>query len=183
MLPAMARASVPAPTRRLRFRPFTREDRPLVLRTFEDPAARRFYPDAGTEGWADRWVDRQIKRYAEEGHGLWVVERIEDGECVGDCGLTWQRLGEERVLEVGYHLIAAHRGRGHATEAARACVDHAFRVLGAESVTSLVDLENLASQAVAARVHAGRRPEPVLHAGFPHQVYETRRSEWRATPR
>lgn len=165
---------LPGPTERLRFRAFTRADGALVEAMFADDEARRFFPDVVS----DAWITRQLERYAEDGHGFWVLERLADGRAIGDCGVTWQRAGDERVLEVGYHLAAAARGRGFATDAARACLDHAFRIRGTPFVASLIDVENLASQAVARRIHAGRRESPVEHAGFPHWVFETRRSEW-----
>src|ERR1035438_893129 len=46
-------------------------------------------------------------------------------------------------LEVGYHLRRDQWGHGYATEAARACMDYAFRELAAVKVVSLIRPENL----------------------------------------
>lgn len=146
-------SEVPPPTERLRFRRFRKGDAPKVLEMLADEYAQRFFSFVGDLDEAGRWVERQIDRYREDGHGFWVVERASDGAFVGDCGVAWQQSSEGRVLEVGYHLLASERGKGYATEAARACLDHAFRALGAERVVSMVALDNTASSAVAERIH------------------------------
>ena len=55
------------------------------------------------------------------------------------------------MLEVGYHFRRDHWGHGYATEAARACMEYAFRQLAAEKVVSLILPENLPSRRVAER--------------------------------
>jgi ribosomal-protein-alanine N-acetyltransferase len=52
--------------------------------------------------------------------------------------------------EVGlfYHLHAEHRGRGYATEAARALVDFAFGPLRLYRIVATTERDNVASQAV-----------------------------------
>ncbi|PYT12806.1 MAG: GNAT family N-acetyltransferase [Acidobacteria bacterium] len=56
------------------------------------------------------------------------------GEAVGGIGLTLKNDIWRRSAEIGYWLREEHWGRGIATEAARAMVDHAFAAL---SITRL----------------------------------------------
>lgn len=65
----------------------------------------RFYPAPKSRAQAQSWIDWNAQNYAVHGFGLWVVE-THDGEFVGDCGLTWQTVGGERHVEVGYHVRA-----------------------------------------------------------------------------
>jgi RimJ/RimL family protein N-acetyltransferase len=74
------------------------------------------------------------------------------------------------MIEVGYHLRRDHWGQGFATEAARACMDYAFRKLGAERVVSLIRAENTPSRRVAERNGMGIEKE-VMHCGLPHLLY------------
>jgi RimJ/RimL family protein N-acetyltransferase len=148
---------VPEPTTRIRFRPYSRDDAGAVLEMFTDADARRFYPDLGEAEAARRWIDWNLHHYATHGLGLWVVEHHDDGRFLGDCGLTYQSVQGVRWLEVGYHLSRQHRGRGYASEAARACVTHAFARVNAHRVCSIVDPENMASIRVASRIHTASR--------------------------
>src|SRR5688500_17061350 len=57
-------------------------------------------------------------------HGFAMVHR-ESGVMVGSCGYNGPP-GPEAVVEIAYMVDPAHQGRGYATEAARALVEHAF---------------------------------------------------------
>lgn len=148
--------AVPQPTRRLRFRPYLDSDESLVRDLFADAEARRFYSSMSTSDSHRNWILWNQESYRDRGFGLWVIETIDDGEVVGDCGLTVQSLNGSEALEVGYHVLAGRRGQGYATEAAVACREHAFRQLEASWVCSIVDPRNTASIAVAERIHASR---------------------------
>lgn len=149
----MAQA-LPAPTARIRFRPYRRADAEAVAEMFDDPQARRFYPDMTDPGRAAQWIQWNMDNYANHGFGLWVTEHVVTGAFLGDCGLTYQPVEGEQLLEVGYHLHAQYRGQGYATEAGRASIAHSFGELDAPLVCSIVDPDNTQSLAVAARLHA-----------------------------
>ncbi len=167
---------IPPDTERLRFREFLATDVDDLREVFRDPYARRFFPRMQQEDAAQEFIARQLERYREHGHGLWVLERLTDGAFVGDCGLTYQPAGAGEVLEVGYHVAAPYRRCRFATEAAIACRDHAFLGLTAECVASIVDPDNDASRAVAERVHRGMRW--FERDGVTLCLYLTERSVW-----
>lgn len=149
--------AIPGPTPRIRFRRYRSEDAGPVWKMFADPEARRFYPDMGEPGRAEGWIDWNLDNYATHGFGLWVIEHRDEGLFLGDCGLTYQPVEGKQWLEVGYHLQEQHRGKGYATEAARACIAYAFDHLAAPSVCSIVDPENTASIRVASQLHTSHR--------------------------
>jgi RimJ/RimL family protein N-acetyltransferase len=68
-----------------------------------------------------------------------------DGEIVGGCGLSLQGGGDP---EIGYWLGLPYWGRGYATEAAHALVDHAFGTLAFERLTGGARVSNPASRRV-----------------------------------
>lgn len=164
-------------TERLRLREFDRSDIDDVREMLADDEARRIFarvvrmPD-----YAERWVAHNLERYAEDGHGLWAIETRTDGTFAGDCGLTYQQVGDGRLLEVGYHLTLAARGKGYATEAAASCLRYAFEQLGATRVVSIVAVDNPASARVAGRIHA-RREEGLERFGRPIVLYSTERAD------
>lgn len=149
--------SIPPPTARVRFRPYRPDDADAVAVVFDDDQARRFYPAMGQPGAAARWIQSNLAGYQTAGFGLWVIEHRDTGEFLGDCGLTLQPVDGRRLVEVGYHLTAAHRGRGYATEAGRACITYALHHLGVPLVCSIVDPANTPSIGVASRLHPHRR--------------------------
>ncbi len=139
--------SVPEPTERLRFRPMVRADVDAVTALLVDFDPMRGDRPPSTGDDAVRWIEWQERNYAEHGFGLWVLETHE-GTFVGDCGLTVQDVEGTPHVEVGYHLLSEHRGRGYAIEAARAVRDHAASH-GVEHLVALIRPDNTASQRVA----------------------------------
>ena len=147
---------IPGPTDRLRFREYTPEDLDLVSDLFSDDQARRFYPTMDEEDRQRSWIEWNLANYLDHGFGLWVVELLDGAATLGDCGLTFQDVAGKEMVEVGYHLVEEHRGRGYATEAAAACLDYAFEVVRVETVCSIVDPLNEPSISVATRIHDQR---------------------------
>jgi len=141
-------------TNRLWLRRFVRSDSPFVASMFEDDAARRFYPAMHVPANAERWVQRNLDTYERDGFGLWVIVFKQGGALAGDAGLMRQSIEGREEIEVGYHLHAAWRGRGIATEAARACMDRGFANLDCPRIVSMVHPENSASHAVCTRIHS-----------------------------
>jgi RimJ/RimL family protein N-acetyltransferase len=147
---------MPGPTDRLRFREYTPQDLNLVSDLFSDGQARQFYSTMDDEARHRSWIDWNLANYRDHGFGLWVIELLDGRAQLGDCGLTFQDVAGNKMLEIGYHLVEEYRGRGYATESAAACRDYAFDVVGVEDVCSIVDPRNEPSISVAARIHDAR---------------------------
>lgn len=147
----------PPPTERVRFREYQLDDLAAVVAMFDDPEARQWYPTHAEPDRARQWIESNLDSYATHGFGLWVIEDRSSGIFLGDCGLTYQTVEGEQLLEVGYHLQELRRGFGYASEAAQACLAFALEVLDVELVCSIVDPENVASIAVAGSVHEQQR--------------------------
>jgi RimJ/RimL family protein N-acetyltransferase len=104
------------------------------------------------------------------------------GDLIGICGfipVVWAARDRALVstcddpgagleLEVGYALGSAHRGRGYATEALEALIDHAFGVLGVRRLVAGTGRENAGSIALLQRV--GMRTFPNPRAGWPEVI-------------
>jgi RimJ/RimL family protein N-acetyltransferase len=84
------------------------------------------------------------------GYGMFAIELKATGELVGRAGFLdppgWPGF------EVGWVLGRRHWGKGYAVEAARPCVDYAFRVLERSRVISLIRPDNHRSIRVAERL-------------------------------
>lgn len=156
------RRLLPEPTTRLRFREMDVGDLDDMASMLGDPEVMAFYPAPKTRDETADWIARNRRRYAEDGHGLWIIE-THDGEFVGDCGITWQSANGRPLLEVGYQVRAAMQRRGYATEAASACVDLVRRELAPTLLTAIIHPENEASLGVARRLGMTRIEDDRAH--------------------
>jgi [ribosomal protein S5]-alanine N-acetyltransferase len=166
----MAMSKVIITTERLKLREIMPADHADLLAIWGDAETMRFYPAPLDEGGVREWIERNLKRYEQHGHGLWAMILRDEERLIGDCGLTYQDVEGVAELEVGYHLNKAYWGRGLATEAARACMDYAFNQLGCRRLTSLIRLENLPSRRVAER-NGLRIEKEIMRSGYRHYVY------------
>jgi RimJ/RimL family protein N-acetyltransferase len=60
-------------TSRLMLREFTPEDAEPLALVLSDPETMRFYPAPLDRAEVDLWISRNLRRYREDGHGLWAM--------------------------------------------------------------------------------------------------------------
>ena len=139
-------------TERLRFRRLRAEDVEWWMAYVSSAEAIRFMPfTLGSRSDAALMIQRSLDRYAQDGSGLHAIVLRDTNEPVGQCGLLTQEVDGAQELEIGYHLLPFHWGHGYATEAAIAARRFAEEHRITTSVISLIDAENMPSQAVALR--------------------------------
>jgi [ribosomal protein S5]-alanine N-acetyltransferase len=139
-------------TNRLLLREFVPGDIDALAAVISDPETMRFYPESLDCAGVESWIERNRRRYQDDGHGLWAMVLKSNGEVVGDCGLTRQTVDEVDEIEIGYHVRRDLWGRGLAPEAAGACREYGFEHLGAKRLISLIRPENLPSRRVAEKI-------------------------------
>lgn len=161
-------------TERLRLRRYRPDDLDELAPILGDPETMRYYPHPYSEEESLAWINRNIDRYRADGFGLWVIEWKETGEFLGNCGPVRQIVDDRDEIELGWLVKKTHWGRGLASEAAAACRDHAFGVLGIDRLISMVRPENTASCRVAQKIGMAIEREVVWH-GVLHRVYATDR--------
>ena len=84
----------------------------------------------GSRGAAQALIRRIESGWPPQG-GIWVVEWRDRPGFLGWCGVI--PLEDSGLIELGYRYVRAAWGRGVATEAAQAVLDHGFRVLAHRS--------------------------------------------------
>ena len=138
-------------TDRLVLRTWTLDDASDALRIWGDAEVMRFvgapFPDVGV---ARRALERAIAVQEEHGVCLWAVVEKAGRRIVGCSGFHLYEGGP--ALELAFHFVPEYWGRGYATEAARACLRHAFERLHAPKVVATVHPENVASRRVLEKV-------------------------------
>lgn len=96
-----------------------------------------------------KWFDRVQNRYENQLGGMNALIEKSTGKLVGQTGLLIQTIDGVEELEIGYSLLAAHRGKGFAIEAAQKCKQVAIERQAADSLISVIIPENVTSIAVA----------------------------------
>lgn len=149
----MDRLAIPTlETARLRLRPWRESDLDPYLELTSDPEAMRHLGAGEVMDRELTWrnIALILGHWAIRGFGFWAVEEKAGGAFVGRVGL-WYPEGWP-AMEVGWALLRRHWGKGYATEAGRASLDHAWTVVGAQHVVSLIFPGNSRSAAVAERI-------------------------------
>ena len=141
-------------TSRLILRRFTPEDAADNYRIYTDPENMRFMGRRPDSVEFERYHIRKhiADYYDRHGFGLWALVLKEDGRLIGRCGLLYQQVEGTREAEVSYLVDRHYRGRGLATEAARAAVKLGFGRYGFPRIVALIHPENVASARVAEKL-------------------------------
>lgn len=101
-----------------------------------------------------RFIERSLELRESGGFALSAVIRREGGDLIGWAGLSIPFFLPEVLpaVEVGWRLGEQYRGRGFATEAGEAWVEHGFEHHALAEILSIYDPENIASGAVMRRL-------------------------------
>lgn len=156
----------------------TGNDLPALRKILQDEEVMYAYEHAFSDEEVINWFENQQRRYKEDGFGLWAAVLKESGEMIGQCGITYQNFGTERVPETGYLFQKKFWHSGYASEAAQACNRYAFDVLGIAEIYSIIRDNNLPSRKVAERNGmeiCGSITKHYYGIDMPHIVYRLQR--------
>lgn len=140
-------------TERLLLRPFAPDDLDAVAAYLGDPETMAHMGGARPRDWAGAFLDWQRERCLENGYGIWAMVERATGRVIGDAGI--QELGGPPAIaghRLRYMLERRTWGQGLATEAARATVDFAFRLLRLDEVKAITHPAHRASQHVLSKI-------------------------------
>ena len=139
-------------TERLVIRPWTPEDRAAFLTMAHDREVMRYVH--GGEPYSDPEVDaffaRQSAHLANHDVCMGALVEKASGRVIGVAGT--QPLGTTGDFEIGWWLAREVWGRGYATEAGRAAMEHVLYTLQHPRVRAIIDPGNAASVAVVTRL-------------------------------
>jgi RimJ/RimL family protein N-acetyltransferase len=139
-------------TARLRLRRLRPSDAGMMVALDSDPDVMRYVGSPPGPRAQDETVDR-VTRWIQADHGAagwWIIESRDDGAFHGLGLLLPMPEGDD--VEVGYRLARASWGRGIATEAAAALIEHAFAALALPRVVAVTYPENLSSRRVLGKL-------------------------------
>jgi len=181
--------------------PFHHETERLVMRDWQEGDGDRFYEAMNTPGvmqWLGGVQDRatwnaayeRLQSYKRDfGHTFWLLERKDDGELVGFCGLkriNYEDAPNKGDVEIGWRLRESAWGKGYAKEAAIAALNLAFDHWGYDEVVAVTVGPNEPSWGLMLRLGMTERPElayqdRVLFSLYgPARQWAITKDEWKA---
>jgi RimJ/RimL family protein N-acetyltransferase len=161
-------------TERLRLRAVEAGDLEELVRLHDDPLVARYLGVRDRE-WYEWRIGASEEEWAERGYGFVIVLDRDSGTFLGRTGLKyWPQFAE---TELGWVLRPEVRGRGVATEAARAVLGWGFERFGFPYVTAMIRPGNEPSVAVAERLGMSPLRDDEL-LGDPVTVYSVGREAW-----
>ncbi|MBV1903395.1 MAG: GNAT family N-acetyltransferase [Marinosulfonomonas sp.] len=176
-------------TSRLILRPFKKGDLEAFSKINANPDVMRYFPAPYDTGKTEKMLDGFEKKQRRFGYAFSAVERKSDGVLLGMAGLSRLEDGVPFApcTEVGWRLTPEVWGKGYASEAALAWLEHGFTALGIDEIYSYTPRLNLPSEKVMQRIGMSRAAEldfdhPAIEDGHilkPMVVYRMSRQEFR----
>jgi RimJ/RimL family protein N-acetyltransferase len=158
-------------TERLTLREYRLDDLDAAAEMFADPVHMQHYPHPFSREESLVWIEENLRRYEDDGFGLWVVEPRDTGEFIGDVGLTYRTVDGIEEVEIGWHITHSAWGHGYAPEAAAACRDYAFAELAIPRLISIIGPDNIASRRVAEKISMHVEKETMYKDLYPSVIY------------
>jgi RimJ/RimL family protein N-acetyltransferase len=166
-------------TERLFLREMNMDDFDALYAVLADRDIMQHYPYTFDEDRVRDWIKRNMKRYKDNGFGLWAVCLKETEEMIGDCGLTLQNIEGEMLPEIGYHIRKDCQHKGYAKEAAGAVRDWAFTNTDYPSLYSYCKYTNEPSYKTAEAIGMHFAKEYPDEANEITHVSVMNREDWR----
>jgi RimJ/RimL family protein N-acetyltransferase len=162
-------------TPRLGFRHWSVADLPLALALWGDPEVTRFIGGPFSPEKIQERLQAEIELSAKYHIQYWPIFLLEKRQHAGCAGLRPYCL-EDRVLELGVHLLRTYWSQGLAEEASRAVIKFAFDNLTAKAFFAGHHPANSASRHIILKLgfrptHEEFYPPTGLH--HPSYVLET----------
>lgn len=133
-------------TGRLRLRTFTLSDAEFIICLLNSPGWLQFIGNrqVHTTADAERFIQEGlIKSYEVNGYGLWLVEKKEDGNPIGMCGLVNRSYLDG--IDIGFAFLPQFSGKGYAFEIASATINYAKETLHIPVIYAITLAENAKS--------------------------------------
>jgi len=137
---------------RLKFRKLEPEDATRLFALHSDERVTRYLglPDWHSEQDSLNYIFANLRSYASNGFGRWVVSDKAGNDFVGLAGLIIDP--HDGFVDLGYRFFPDYWGRGYATESAKAVVDKGFSDWPIETVEARVAIGNTASERVLEKI-------------------------------
>lgn len=165
-------------TERLILRYITQDDFAELKNILQDKDVMYAWEYDFTDNDVQEWIDKSLKRYAEDKLGYFLVIEKISNKVIGQAALMPDTIEGSKQYEIGYILKKEYWHKGYAIEAANALKEYAFQSLHLNEVIFEIRPQNLPSRKVAENLHAkicGEFIKNVRNKKMPHLIYKLSR--------
>jgi RimJ/RimL family protein N-acetyltransferase len=167
-------------TERLTFRLLKESDFDKWMVFFRDSGAAGFLGilDLETpEEQCRKWFEIAFGRYRDDLGGMNALIEKNSGEFIGQSGLLVQEVDGQPEMEVSYSIMPRFWNKGYATEAAMKCRNYAFEKNFAQSLISIIHVDNIQSQSVALKNGMSKSKQTIFKR-MPVNIYRIDKQYW-----
>lgn len=165
-------------TERLLLREYIMSDYNALFDIVSDEETMQYYPKPFDEERTKGWIEWNLENYKKYGFGLFAMVLKENGEFIGDCGLTIQNIDGEMLPEIGYHVHKKYWRKGYASEAAKAVRDWTFLNTDYDIIYSYMKYTNVGSYKTAIAIGMKKVKEYPDEKNKISYAYAIAREEW-----
>ena len=118
-------------------------DAEFIFELLNTPKFKKYIGDRGVRSveQARDFIDNRYRAsYRENGYGLYVAERKDDGKTVGICGFVKRDYFEH--ADIGFAFLPQFEGLGYGFESAAAMLGYGRDKLGFERVFAITSQDN-----------------------------------------
>lgn len=166
-------------TNRLIIRDYVEEDFDAAFALFSDPVTMSFWPRPFDREQTKAWMDKSRLSSETSGFGRWVVALKDTNRIIGDCGLMRSIIDDTMEYDLGYIISRDYWHQGYGLEAADACLNYGFEVLGLPRICANMPHDHDASRKVAEKL--GMKQEKIFvnakNRNIPTFLYARSRQE------
>jgi ribosomal-protein-alanine N-acetyltransferase len=152
----------------------------------KDAEVMRYFPRILTDNETHEMVNRISSHFDKNKFGLFAVENKLTKQFIGYTGFAAPSFESffTPCIEIGWRFQRAAWGHGFATEAAKACLNYGFGILGFDKVVSFTSTINLRSENVMKRIwmtKTGEFDHPNIDSHSilcRHLLYEITSNRW-----
>jgi RimJ/RimL family protein N-acetyltransferase len=155
-------------TERLILRDWKDEDIQPFARMNADPIIMEYFPRRLNEKDTGKLVGRFQEHFKKHGYGPYAVQNKSTGEFIGFTGLHYVEFEAPftPAVEIAWRLDYEHWGKGYATEASLAVLNHAFTKLKLKEVVAYAVHDN--ERAIHIMEKVGMKRDPKGDFNYPN---------------
>jgi RimJ/RimL family protein N-acetyltransferase len=132
-------------TERLMIRKFNSDDLNKLYSIMNKIEVMYAWEKAFSKNETEEWINRQLKRYDEDGYGYFAVILKETKELIGQVGLMKSEIKNKKVVEIGYIFDNNYWKKGYCIESINECINYAFETLNIQELYATIRPENKSS--------------------------------------